>query len=452
MTNRSLALPVLILITTIACGGSGASPTGPASTGAGGASIAGTVQSGTSSAMTAVGAGNAIPGLVVTVVGTSISSGLDAAGRFTLQNVPAGDIQLQFSGPATGTITVSAVKTTETITLVVAVTSSSVTLESAARSSAGTEELEGRVESLPPTMAAGALKVAGRIVTTDAATQIRHGSSALEFDDIQIGYRVHVRGLTSGANLVASSIEIQNTITTIPVNVNGIISDLAGTPAAFEFRIGSRVVKGDASTGFFGDGDSPDSFASLEDGVRVEVKGLQRDGHVYAARIHINGDDEAEEDEDDAEQDTSASIHGALMQIGGSAPTLQLLVGTTTVRTTSGTEVRRRGDVQTLAALTVGMDLHVVGTRQPDGSLDARMIQITDDAPGGAFEIQGAAGGVSGSCPALTFSINGFSIRTTAATTFDGTTCAAMKSGTKVTVTGVVQADNSVLATLVKKD
>jgi len=127
-----------------------------------------------------------------------------------------------------------------------------------------------------------------------------------------------------------------------------------------------------------------------------------------------------------------------------------LTVGSTTVRTSSSTEVKRRGDVQTLNELRIGMDLHVVGTRQSDGSLDARKIEIRDDATGGEAEIAGTAGGVSGSCPALSFGINGYSIRTNASTIFDGITCAALKSGTKVTVKGISQADNSVVATSVK--
>ena len=446
MLNRFHVLPVVFLISTIACGGSGNGPTAPGAAGTTGASITGSVLSGASSAMTAGSTGQAIPGLTVTVSGTSISSGLDATGRFHLTGVPSGDIQLQFSGPASGTIPVSSVKPTESITLVVSVTSSSVTLESAARTGAGEEELEGRIESLPPTMADGALKVAGRTVTTNASTQIRHGDETVDFDDLEIGYRVHVKGSASGSSLLASTIMVQNTITTIPVNVNGIIDDLSGSEDAFQFEIGSRLIKGDADTEFFGNGGG-DSFEDLENGVRVEVKGLQRDGYVYADRIHINED----EDEEDDEQDESASIHGKLMSIGGTSPSLQLVVGTTTVRTSSSTVVRRRGDVQTLAELRVGMDLHVVGDRQPDGSLNARMIQINDDEAGAEAEIQGSAGGVSGTCPNLTFGVNGYTVRTNGSTTFTGGTCESMKSGLKVKVKGISQADNSILATSVER-
>ena len=381
MSNRFLVLPVVFLISTVACGGSGNSPTAPEPTGTTGASITGSVFSGSSSAMTAGSTGHAIPGLTVTVSGTSIASGLDATGRFHLTGVPSGDIQLQFSGPASGTIPVIGVKPTESITLVVSVTSSSVALESAARSGGGEEQLEGRIESVPPAMPGGSLKIAGRTVTTNTSTQIRHGSTPVDFDDLEVGYRVHVKGSSSGSSLLASTIIVQNTHTNLP------------------------------------DEDEEDE----------------------------------EEEEDDEEQDESASIHGKLMSIGGTSPSLQLAVGTTTVRTSSSTVVRRRGDVQTLEELRVGMDLHVVGDRQSDGSLDARMIQINDDETGAEAEIQGAAGGVSGTCPNLTFGVNGYTVKTNGSTTFTGGTCATMKSGLKVKVKGTSQADNSILATSVER-
>jgi hypothetical protein len=285
-------------------------------------------------------------------------------------------------------------------------------------------------------------------VRTDGATQFVEGGTTRSFADLRIGMRVHARGSLAGDSFTASEVRIQNTNVDVPVNVNGVIDSVTGSASAFQFKIGSRVVKGDAQTQFFGDGDAPDSFASLKDGVRVEVKGEQRDGFIYAARIHVN-----DEDDDDGEtpQDTSASIHGTLTAIGGADPAFVLTVGGTAVRTSSSTEVKRRGDVQTLSALVVGMSLHVVGVRQPDGSLDARKIEIDDDAPGGEFEIEGALGGLHGTCPAVRFSVNGFSITTSASTTFEDVVCTALRSGNKVNVKGIRQADGSVAATRVKR-
>jgi hypothetical protein len=96
------------------------------------------------------------------------------------------------------------------------------------------------------------------------------------------------------------------------------------------------------------------------------------------------------------------------------------------------------------------MTLHVEGIRQSNASLLARMIQIKDDATGGAFEIEGSMGGLKGTCPAMTFGVNGFSIFTDASTVFTPA-CSTFKSGTKVSVKGVVQSNGSVKATSVTK-
>lgn len=204
-------------------------------------------------------------------------------------------------------------------------------------------------------------------------------------------------------------------------------------------------MKGDSQTLFFGDGDTPDTFADLKNGERVEVKGEQRDGFVYAVRIHINGDSTT------PPEDTSASIHGTLNSIGSAKPNLTLRVDTTTVRTSASTDVKRRGDTQSLDNLKVGQSLHVVGTRQSDGTIDARLIEIDDDAVGGEFEIEGSIGGLHGACPAIQFNVNGFAISTGSSTTFDGAACSALKSGDPVDVKGTRLADGSIAATTVRK-
>jgi hypothetical protein len=434
-----------------ACGGKGSAPTAPSNntgttgtSSAANATITGSVQ-GASSGLTAYSGGVALTGITITVVGTSISANADAAGRFTLMNVPPGDVQLQLTGGANSMLSVGTVQASQTLDLVVTVSGSTASIDSQVKSGGGEAELEGRVESLPPTTAALTFKAAGRTVKTDGATQFIDGSATRTFADLQIGMRVHAKGSLSGDTFTATRVELQNAQIT-PVEVNGTIDTLTGSAGAFQFKIGSRVVKGDANTTFFGDGDKPDTFSDLKNGARVEVKGQQRDGFVYATRLHINGDDTTP---DDNGPDSSASIHGTLVSMSGAKPNLVLTVGSTTVRTSSTTEVKRRGDVQTLDTLKVGQALHVEGARQPDGSLNARKIEIDDDATGGEFEIEGALGGLGGTCPSVHFGVNGFAITTNASTTFESA-CSGLKSGDKVNVKGTRQADGSVVATRVK--
>lgn len=437
---------VALVLTAVGCGSS-KSPTAP-STSTAGAVITGTVRSGAAAVQANTGAAG--QGVTVSVAGTDVRSGIDAAGRFSLTGVPAGDVQLKFTGTnVDATLSLTQVEATQTIELVVNLAATFATVESEQRSGSGGVEIEGRVESLPPTQPDKTFKVAGLVVLTDDNTRFERGGDDEHFEDLEIGMRVHVVARQTGSTYLATEVRIQNTNAWIPVNLNGIISDLEGDATDFQFKIGGRVIKGDVLTEFFGDGSDADTFDSLEDGVRVEVKGQQRDDFVYAARIHVNdGDDDDDGDGDD--QDSSASIHGVLESLGGTPPNLTLLVGDTTVHTDSSTEVQRRGDVQTLEVLQVGMTLHVVGDRQSDGSIDARRIFITDDEVGDPMEIEGSAGGVQGSCPTLTFGVNGFTVKTNGSTTFEGKACGDLKSGTKVKVNGTRQADGSLLATKVK--
>jgi hypothetical protein len=418
----------------------------PTAPGSGSVTINGAVVGGAGSASATAammsGPSAAVPGLVVSVVGTEISTPVGIANQFVLREVPSGNIHLQFTAPGLSALLgLQSVREGETVTLSVALTDSSTAeVQSERRSGGSLEQLEGRVEAFPTTPV-GSLVVAGRRVTTDENTRFFMNGAPATFADLAIGQRVHVKGQTSGGSLLASQIHIQNTNAGIPVNLNGIVSGLVVNGDEFEFMIDGRLVRGDELTTFFGGS----VFADLIDGVRAEVKGQQGDGFVYAVRIHVNVDDENEE-----ENDESASIEAELTDITGTVPQLTLTVGTTTVLTNAATEVQRRGDVQDLDALQEGMTVHVVGIRQSNGSLLARMIQIKGDAVGGIFEIEGALGGRAGTCPAITFSVNGYVIVADATTTFVQA-CSSFSNGNRVRVEGVVQANGSVLATSVEK-
>jgi hypothetical protein len=442
-----------------ACGGRSTTPTAPStattspapqpSPGSGpGATISGTLQSQSSAASFGYSAlGSPLSGMTITVVGTSISAVADGNGHFSLSNVPAGDVQLRITAPGTdATVSVTQVQDSQSVQVVIVVSGNTATVDGELRSGAGEAELEGRVEALPPTTASLTFKAAGQLVTTDAFTKFIDGSISRSFSFLAIGQRVHVKGTMSGGTFTATTVEIQNTNTAIPVEVNGVIDSLSGTASSFQFKIGSNTIQGDSSTTFFGDGSKSVTFGDLKNGSRVEVKGEQRNGFVFANSIHIN-----DAGTDDNNQDQSASIEGTLKNIAGSKPTLTLTVDTTTVTTTGSTVVKRRGDVQTLDNLKVGQTIHVIGTRQSDSSIVAREIDIDDDATGGEFEIEGALGGLAGTCPSVSFVVNGYSITTSSSTTFDGGSCASLKSGTNVDVKGTKQADGSIAATSVKQ-
>jgi hypothetical protein len=225
-------------------------------------------------------------GIRITIVGTNIAVDVTGDGTFTLKNVPSGNVVLQITGPGVNaTITLNDLQTGQTVTITVNVNGATADIDSDRRSKGGEEQLEGRVESLPPTTPAGDFLVAGRMVRTNATTTFRRGDdSAGTFADLVLGYRVHIKGTVVAGVLVAREVKIQNTNTETGLNINGDVSLFSGTIAAFQFNVGSRLVKGDANTEFFGNS----AFSELANGKRVEVKGSQRDGFVYATRMKVN--------------------------------------------------------------------------------------------------------------------------------------------------------------------
>jgi hypothetical protein len=290
------------------------------------------------------------------------------------------------------------------------------------------------------------------------ATQLRltgPGTDAtVGIGEVRTGDTVSVTIAVNGSH--AAVLDDSRNPSGAPTPINGIARNVTGTVEQFEFTIDGRRIRGDRVTEWYGHPNQTPArvFDELND-TRAEVKAWPRDGYWYAERLHVNLDDEGEEDEEEEEedgppQDSSASIEGTLTAISGTRPSLVLTIADTTVRTDGSTVVQRRGDTQDLSVLQLGMTIHVVGDRQANGSIDARRLQIKDDEPGRTFEIQGSIGGLRGTCPAVTFGVNGFNVATTAQTAFTPA-CSELKNGNRVTVRGVVQADGSVRATSVER-
>jgi len=144
------------------------------------------------------------------------------------------------------------------------------------------EQLEGRVEGFPSAVP-GSFVVNGRTVTTDTTTVFIIGDVSATFADVAVGQRVHVTGQAVGPDLAATLVRIQNTQAYLPVNINGIALHVTGDATAFTFMVDAREIHGDDLTQFYGNS----VFSQLTNGARVNVKGLQQDGFVYARNIHV---------------------------------------------------------------------------------------------------------------------------------------------------------------------
>lgn len=444
-TVRHLKCISLLLVAALATACSSNSPSSPSGSVTVNGSIVTSGGGNGSTASTAGRTGSALSvasvapaGLRVSVAGSNNSVPVDAAGQFSLKNVPPGNPSLRFTAPSLdATLPLTDVQSGQTVTIAVSLTDSTAVLESDRRAVGSEEQLEGKVESLTPEATPPSLIVAGRTVTTTPTTSYWQNGQASTFAALALGQRVHVKGESSGGSLVAREIKIQNANTGTGLNYNGTISAFSGTRSAFQFTVNGTLVKGDAATEFFGNS----QFLELVDGARVEVKGSQREGYVYATRIHINVE--------------GIELTGVLSGKTGTGMNLTFTLGGKTVKMSADTEVKRKGDEQDVTVLYNGQTVELTGTLLADGTVIARKVSIVLDAPGGYFEMEGSMGGKSGTCPTLAFGVSGYSIVTVGGgtpTVFEPTgSCSALSNGTKVLVKGTVQADLSVMASLVKK-
>jgi hypothetical protein len=388
--SRSLGAILCAAVLAAACSGKGTAPTSPSS-----AQPTPATPGGPTSQSTATITGNvrnASSSGTVSIAGTSMSAALDAAGRFTLGGVPAGDVQLQVNTAGTaGSVPIAAVLPAQTIEVVVAMGSGSATLESEVRHGAGEAELKGTITALPPTTPALTFTAAGKTVRTDSSTVFVSGSMPKTFGDLKVGMRVEVHGTLSGDVVVATRVEIENEAehpkpepepaptptppapappTPTPpapkppeVELRGTIAGLTGSASAFQFTLGTTTVKGDATTRINGDDDDkPKTFADLENGLTVEVHGTQGSGFVQATRINI-------EEPDDENQDVE--LEGTLGAITGTCPVISSSVGATKFTTTAST----RFDDAPCSAFKQGDKVEVKGTKNPDGSIVATRLE-----------------------------------------------------------------------------
>jgi hypothetical protein len=298
--NFKNAIVILSLIATGlatgACGSSASSPIGPAQlsntqttvTGTG-ATINGSM---TGAALSAIGPSGGTfasltgPGIMVTVVGTSVTAPVHPNGTFTLTNVPPGDIQLHFTGTGTDALlTVPGVNGGDELRIAVEVSGSTATLKSVSRKDKLNKvEIEGAVVS----GTCASFVVNGTTITTDAATSYSKGTCA----SVVPGALVQVKGATLADGTVrATDVMFKKAEGDDPdgdgegknkLQLEGIVT--AGACGAFTVK--NVAVTTDASTVF-----KNGRCEEIAIGARVHVKGTSTGpGTALATEVNIQRD------------------------------------------------------------------------------------------------------------------------------------------------------------------
>lgn len=178
------------------------------------------------------------------------------------------------------------------------------------------------------------------------------------------------------------------------------------------------------------------SGVSAQDEIRISITLNGNNAHLDSERRNRREDGGKDHD-----------LSGPVASLSGTCPNLAFIVQGTRVTTTASTTIAHGN----CADLKNGVQVEVTGVRGTDGTLAASRIEIEDRERDEA-EVKGAASGLSGTCPNLTFTVQGTKVTTTANTKFDGIACTRVQNGTIVEVEGQRQADGTIAAAKVELD
>ena len=304
LIRSTVATVVLVVVGLMAaaCGGNAAlSSVGPSSA-SGRASISGIVRG---SAVTPTpsrtlaeetfAALDSRSGVTISVVGTGISTNADNQGQFTLNDVPAGTVVLNFSAPgANATATLQGVGPGDRVQITVTVNGNNAHIDSEHHNNG---EISTRITSIDS--GNKSFQAGNWTIKTTDSTVIRHGSKTVPFSDLKVGDHVQVRGTRDGSTVTATEIKVEqagqggdnedddddDNGADVSGRVSGLLNSNSNSCPAIAFMIGNTKVRADQNTTY----GSNTSCSAIKNDLKVEVKGTkQNDGSVLARRISLD--------------------------------------------------------------------------------------------------------------------------------------------------------------------
>ena len=233
---------------------------------------------------------------------------------------------------------------------------------------------------------------------------------------------------TTAANAGTGAISGDGTTTgaTAATTITGTISGFGGTCPAVSFKLEAKVIKTDASTSF-GDGKCSD----LKDGVKVGVSGtVQADGSILAKQVKVAPPPLA----------PPVTVEGTVSALSGTCPKITFTVASKTFTTDSLT---RFGDVG-CAAVKNDAKVAVVSQVQANGTVRVLTVKVIPPPPPPPV-ITGTVTSVTGTCPAITITLEAKVAVTSSSTVFDGKACGDVKAGAKVGIYGTYATGSTTL-------
>lgn len=293
-------------------------------------------------------------------------------------------------------------------------------------------EGEGRVTAVTGTCPAITIAVDGLSIQADALTRYIPANRGADCDQVRVGTKIKASTVAlPGGGLRARVIEIKGQRHF--GEGEGRITSVEGACPDLRIFLGSTPVDVNAATDFVGG-----TCADLAPGVSVHARGFRDDDATtnIASWIRFK-----------ARRVEGRSVVTA---VTGTCPTLAITVGGRYRVVTDANTVFVGG---TCANIRTGVRVHVSGDmRNEDGAVIAERITI-EGQPGGrdGGRLEGTITTLTGTCPALTLTVKGVTVTTSATTEFDDVACAALRVGMKVEVEGELSG-NTLAATKVERE
>ena len=346
--------------------------------------ITGSYGSGVVTGQVVMTAGGSPAGVSVSVARTGNTKTLGADGQFAFAGVPDG-AELVFERAADG-IEATLKLTTASGHVVVELAKSEAKKSGRRRAAAPSKsfQFEGLLTTVGATeivMNAAQHQQQGVTIGLTDQTVIRRGNTVLTAAELLVGMRVHVKAVqTATGGYTAVQIVVQegddggdDDQPAVREYEGTVLSASATELVIYSSHKAEETFVIDASTEIR-KGNTPVLAADIQPGWRVHVKATaSADGATKTATLVIvqrtNGDD-------DGPALPKAKLSGDVTAVGATELTVQTGVGSITVKTDAATRIKKRGSTITLAQVLVGDKVKVDGTRNADGSVLAKSIDV----------------------------------------------------------------------------
>ena len=263
--------------------------------------------------------------------------------------------------------------------------------------------------------------------------------ATLTITGIESGQRVEIRVVVSGST---ATLDADSRNDPGKPDVRQIEGRIEAKPASDTIVVAGEAIKIDAATVIQQDGRTT-SAGDLAVGVRVHVKAQTASGVLTATRVEIQNTDTT----------VPVSYNGLVELLTGTAGNFSFFVNGREVRGDGDTDFFGTGNGEVgFANLRNGIRVEVKAEMR-NGFAYATAIHVNesqgDQGQGQAVELSGTVGALVGTCPNLTFTVQGTTVDTSSSTLFTAN-CAAVANGATVQVKGLKQPGGRVLAAEVK--